>query len=106
MSVAQIEKFIVAAMMARRTCGVLPSPPKAGSGLLGSSVICNSPYVKQIIASGRYPYFARSFNEGITPDPERDFAFGLDCLLAGLAANLPPADLAQASETTSYPRQA
>lgn len=56
-----------------------------------------SPYLQQIIASGRYPYFARFFNEGISPDPEQDFAFGLNCLLAGLAAGLPPIGLAQAS---------
>lgn len=54
-----------------------------------------SSYVQQIIASGRYPYFARFFNEGIIPDPERDFAFGLDCLLVGLAAGLPPAGVKQ-----------
>jgi hypothetical protein len=48
-----------------------------------------APYVQQIIASGRYPNFARFFTEGVNLDPDQGFAFGLDCLLDGLAARLP-----------------
>jgi AcrR family transcriptional regulator len=48
-----------------------------------------TPYVQQIIASGRYPNFARFFSAGVTLDPEQGFAFGLGCLLDGLAARLP-----------------
>ncbi len=44
-----------------------------------------TPYVEGIIHSGQYPYFARFFTEGISPDPDRGFSFGLDCLLNGFA---------------------
>jgi AcrR family transcriptional regulator len=50
-----------------------------------------TPYVQQITASGRYPYFARFFSEGVSLDPEQGFGFGLDCLLDGMAAQLAPA---------------
>jgi AcrR family transcriptional regulator len=45
-----------------------------------------TPYVQQVIAGGRYPNFARFFEEGTPADADRNFAFGLDCLLEGLAA--------------------
>jgi AcrR family transcriptional regulator len=48
-----------------------------------------TPYVETIIASGRYPNFARFFTAGVAIDPEQGFAFGLDCLLDGLAARMP-----------------
>lgn len=45
-----------------------------------------TPYVEQVIATGRYPNFARWFQAGIQVDEERDFEFGLACLLDGFAA--------------------
>jgi len=48
-----------------------------------------TPYVQRIIASGHYPNFARFFSAGMTLDPEQGFAFGLGCLLDGLAARVP-----------------
>lgn len=47
-----------------------------------------TPYVQQVIASGQYPNFARFFTEEVDLDPEQGFAFGLDCLLDGIAARL------------------
>lgn len=47
-----------------------------------------TPYVQQVIASGKYPHFERFFAEGATPDPDQGFAFGLDSLLDGLHARL------------------
>jgi AcrR family transcriptional regulator len=48
-----------------------------------------APYVQAIIDSGRYPNFARFFASGSATPTDEDFAFGLDALLAGLAAHLP-----------------
>ena len=48
-----------------------------------------APYVRRLIASGRYPNFERFFAE-ITGEPQAEdgFEWGLDCLLDGLAAKL------------------
>jgi AcrR family transcriptional regulator len=50
-------------------------------------------FTRRLLASGRYPHIARFLEEDIDPDsPEtRDarFEFGLDCLLDGIAAQLP-----------------
>jgi len=48
-----------------------------------------TPYVQEIIASGRYPNFARFFTAGVTLDPDQWFEFGLSCLLDGLAVRVP-----------------
>jgi AcrR family transcriptional regulator len=47
-----------------------------------------TPYIQRIIASGRYPNFARFFAEEVSPDPEQSFAFGIECVLDGIAAQL------------------
>ncbi|KUL46044.1 TetR family transcriptional regulator [Streptomyces sp. NRRL F-4489] len=43
-------------------------------------------YVQQVVDSGRYPHFNRRILEAEEPDAEARFTFGLECLLAGLAA--------------------
>ncbi|MYT29631.1 TetR family transcriptional regulator [Streptomyces sp. SID8354] len=43
-------------------------------------------YVQQVVDSGRYPHFNRRILEAEDPDADARFAFGLNCLLAGLAA--------------------
>lgn len=46
-----------------------------------------APYVQEhVIASGRYPHLARYVLEGEDRDADAEFAFGLDCLLDGIAA--------------------
>lgn len=47
-----------------------------------------TPYVQQLIASGRYPNFARFFAAELSADPEQSFAFGVECVLDGIAAQL------------------
>lgn len=47
-----------------------------------------TPYIQRIIAGGQHPNFARFFTEQVNPDPEEAFAFGIACLLDGLAAQL------------------
>ncbi|MFE9427459.1 TetR/AcrR family transcriptional regulator [Kitasatospora sp. NPDC006697] len=42
------------------------------------------PYLREIVASGEYPHFARVVIEAEHPDTGQRFEFGLDCLLAGL----------------------
>lgn len=46
------------------------------------------PYVRDIVSSGAYPHFARSVIEAEDLDVDRQFEFGLDCLLAGIAAQV------------------
>jgi AcrR family transcriptional regulator len=46
------------------------------------------PYVREIIAAGEHPMLARRVLEGDDIDPDAQFAFGLDCVLDGLAARL------------------
>lgn len=49
-----------------------------------------TPYLKQIIESGKYPLFTKVIVEAALPhlDPERVFRIGLDNLLDGIAAKL------------------
>ncbi|MGW0934169.1 TetR/AcrR family transcriptional regulator C-terminal domain-containing protein [Streptomyces sp. NPDC002666] len=46
------------------------------------------PYITEVLAAGEHPMLARRIREADEPDPEVDFAFGLDCVLDGLAARL------------------
>ncbi len=46
------------------------------------------PYVRDIVKSGVYPHFARSVIEAEDLDADRQFEFGLDCQLAGIAAQV------------------
>jgi AcrR family transcriptional regulator len=46
------------------------------------------PYVSEVIAAGRHPMLARRVLEAEELDPDAEFAFGLDCVLDGLAARL------------------
>ncbi|KAB8140996.1 TetR family transcriptional regulator [Chloroflexia bacterium SDU3-3] len=48
-----------------------------------------TPYVQRVVAGGQLPNFARFFAAQVQPDPEQSFAFGLDCVLAGIAARCP-----------------
>lgn len=48
------------------------------------------PYIQQVIAAGEHPMLARRVIEAEHTDPDSDFAFGLDCVLDGLAARLRP----------------
>ncbi len=46
-----------------------------------------SPYLRQVFATGQYPIFARLIDEEEEPpDKEANFAFGLECVLDGIAA--------------------
>ncbi|MFJ1753416.1 TetR/AcrR family transcriptional regulator [Kitasatospora sp. NPDC088134] len=44
------------------------------------------PYIRQVLAAGEHPLIARRIAETEEPDPEAEFAFGLECVLDGLAA--------------------
>ncbi|MBV9843679.1 MAG: TetR/AcrR family transcriptional regulator C-terminal domain-containing protein [Kutzneria sp.] len=46
------------------------------------------PYISEVIAAGKHPMLARRVLEAEEPDPNAEFAFGLDCMLDGLAARL------------------
>jgi Tetracyclin repressor-like, C-terminal domain len=52
-------------------------------------------YRKWFEASGRYPRIVRMMESGVDPDDpatrDERFQFGLDCVLDGIAARLPPA---------------
>ncbi|MEV6416826.1 TetR/AcrR family transcriptional regulator C-terminal domain-containing protein [Kribbella sp. NPDC051718] len=48
----------------------------------------HGPYITQILAAGEHPMLARRIHEAEEPDPDDDFAFGLDCILDGLASRL------------------
>ncbi len=48
------------------------------------------PYVREVIAAGEHPVLARRVLEAEDLDPDAGFAFGLDCVLDGLAARLAP----------------
>jgi len=47
-----------------------------------------TPYIQQVITSGRYPNFARFFTEEVSLDPEQSFSFGVECVLDGIAVQL------------------
>jgi hypothetical protein len=44
--------------------------------------------VRRILAEGRYPNVSRFIIEGTDDDDAADFAFGLHCVLDGIAARL------------------
>jgi AcrR family transcriptional regulator len=46
------------------------------------------PYISEVIAAGKHPLLARRVHEAEDLDPDVEFAFGLDCVLDGLAARL------------------
>ncbi|MEO6085956.1 MAG: TetR/AcrR family transcriptional regulator C-terminal domain-containing protein [Umezawaea sp.] len=46
------------------------------------------PYISEVIAAGEHPMLARRVLEAEELDPDVEFAFGLDCVLDGLAARL------------------
>lgn len=46
------------------------------------------PYIRDVIASGRYPQFTRRVVEGAEWSAERTFEFGLNCVLDGVAARV------------------
>ncbi|PRY37469.1 TetR/AcrR family transcriptional regulator C-terminal domain-containing protein [Umezawaea tangerina] len=46
------------------------------------------PYITRVLAAGEHPLLARRVHEGEDVDPDAGFAFGLDCVLDGLAARL------------------
>ncbi len=46
------------------------------------------PYINEVIAAGEHPMLARRVLEAEELDPDDEFAFGLDCVLDGLAARL------------------
>ncbi|MBL0888153.1 TetR/AcrR family transcriptional regulator [Myceligenerans sp. I2] len=43
------------------------------------------PYITEVLAAGEHPTLARRVHEADEPDPDVDFAFGLECVLDGLA---------------------
>lgn len=46
------------------------------------------PYISEVLAAGEHPMLARRVLEAEELDPDVEFAFGLDCVLDGLAARL------------------
>ncbi|MFE6847137.1 TetR/AcrR family transcriptional regulator C-terminal domain-containing protein [Streptomyces sp. NPDC057686] len=46
------------------------------------------PYISEVLAAGEPPMLARHVLEAEELDPDVEFAFGLDCVLDGLAARL------------------
>ncbi|SHM94037.1 TetR/AcrR family transcriptional regulator C-terminal domain-containing protein [Streptomyces yunnanensis] len=46
------------------------------------------PYINEVLAAGEHPMLARRVLEAEEVDPDVEFAFGLDCVLDGLAARL------------------
>ncbi|MFD9459388.1 TetR/AcrR family transcriptional regulator C-terminal domain-containing protein [Streptomyces sp. NPDC060027] len=46
------------------------------------------PYITEVLAAGQHPMLARRVHEAEELDPDVEFAFGLDCVLDGLAARL------------------
>jgi hypothetical protein len=50
--------------------------------------IATSPYLRRMLATGRYPTLARVVQEASHPDPNTVFNVGLEWLLDGIAARL------------------
>lgn len=48
------------------------------------------PYISKVIEAGEHPMLARRVLEAEDSNPDSDFAFGLACVLDGLAAQLTP----------------
>lgn len=44
-------------------------------------------YIRRVVESGRYPHFNRRILDAEDPDADARFAFGLDCLLSGIASS-------------------
>jgi AcrR family transcriptional regulator len=63
---------------AQRRTGLTQEQWRAGVG----------PYLREVIASGAYPQFARRIIEADDLGPDQQFEFGLDCLLDGVAARV------------------
>src|SRR5262249_48476520 len=49
----------------------------------------SEPYVKSLLATGKYPTLARFIYSEELADQDANFDFGLECILAGIAARLP-----------------
>lgn len=62
-----------------------------------------SPYVRQIIDSGRYPLLSRYIVEGQDLDPETAFEQGLDRIIEGLAQSLEIEDSPSRSRSSKTP---
>lgn len=46
------------------------------------------PYIRDVIAGGAYPQFARWVLDADDPGPDQRFHFGLACVLDGVAARV------------------
>ncbi|GAB3477281.1 TetR/AcrR family transcriptional regulator C-terminal domain-containing protein [Amycolatopsis cihanbeyliensis] len=51
---------------------------------------CMGPYVESLISSGDYPYFTRVLREAEHRDADDRFERGIDRIIAGIEATLPP----------------
>ncbi|HEX4661498.1 MAG TPA: TetR/AcrR family transcriptional regulator C-terminal domain-containing protein [Streptosporangiaceae bacterium] len=47
-----------------------------------------APYIREVIASGAYPHFARMVRDAEDADPGQRFDFGLACILDGITARV------------------
>ncbi|MDC7335416.1 TetR/AcrR family transcriptional regulator [Streptomyces lydicus] len=65
----------LAELQAQRRSGLTEDQWRAGVG----------PYIREVIASGDYPQFARRVTDAEDAGPDEQFAFGLACVLDGLA---------------------
>jgi AcrR family transcriptional regulator len=68
----------LAEQQARRRSGLTEEQWQASVG----------PYIREVIASGAYPQFARRVLEAEEAGPEERFDFGLACVLDGVAARI------------------
>ncbi|MBG6134894.1 TetR/AcrR family transcriptional regulator [Longispora fulva] len=68
----------LAELQARRRTGITEQEWRASVG----------PYIRQVVASGEYPRFARRVVEAADHTAEELFAFGLSCVLDGIAARV------------------
>ncbi len=48
---------------------------------------CPGPYLGEVLAAGEHPMLTRHVLEAEEPDPDIEFAFGLECVLAGLVVD-------------------
>ncbi|MEU5211698.1 TetR/AcrR family transcriptional regulator C-terminal domain-containing protein [Streptomyces sp. NPDC020742] len=69
----------LAELRAQQRTGLTEDEWRAGVG----------PYIRQVIDSGDYPQFARRVRDAEDLTPEEQFAFGLACVLDGIAARAP-----------------
>ena len=68
----------LAEAQARRRTGLTEDQWRASVG----------PYIRDVVASGAYPQFARLVRDAGEPAPDDRFAFGLACVLDGVAARV------------------